>query len=208
MSLSSWWKSLFKFKKKPETRTEPWRVTSHEEPDPFSEDGFNRTLQIQRFQGAPQVRPSSYLDRQGYPLGRGISGRVRDQEALRADQAKLAADLAEAEVALLQDELDLAEQERERAKAEVDALREHSQLSHELDHHYDHEDDAASHRREDFEADLSAAETVDNRPILPSGAVDPTWTANPPQDPTPAPEPAPARTDERQDADFYGVSDF
>lgn len=74
----------------------------------------------------------------------------------------------------------------------MDLTGERDHHEHHHHHHYDQDDDHTSHMHEDYEADQSAAATaaepVDDRPIMPSGAVDPTWTANPPQESAPAPE--------------------
>jgi hypothetical protein len=188
MSLSSWWKSLFKKEPVRTEREHPMPLR----PMPEAEQEFFRTP----VRGTvPRPSRSSYLDRQGYaqpriparPYRDYDDGFRADYQARRADQAQLQADLAGAEAALLRDELDEARRREDRAEAEAEAAREHSRLSHELDHHYE-----------------GVSQPVDDRPIMPSGALDPTYTANPPQDPTPAPEPP--KTDEQfygRDDDFY-----
>jgi hypothetical protein len=204
MSLSSWWKSLFKKQQEP-VRTEPWRVEErgHDYRPPVPPRLRQAQAQAERFSrpaSAPvPVRGTApdYLTRQGYAQGY-RSGFGQDYDSLRADQAELALDFASAESALLRDELDASHRREERAEEALDDARDH----------YRFEDDHASHLREDHEADQSAAETaadpVDDRPILPNGAVDPTYTAYPPQESTPEPP----KTDEQfygRDADFYGT---
>jgi hypothetical protein len=199
MSLSSWWKSLLKKRQEP-VRTEPWRVT----PSTPQSERFSRPVSAPApVRGtAPRTPSSGYLERQGYPQGR-HRGFEDDQASLLADRLALQQDFAAAESAYLRDELDEAHRRERRAEEALDDVCD--------DYHFHphFEGDHASHLREDHEADQSAAETaaapVDDRPILPNGAVDPTYTAYPPQESTPEPP----KTDEQfygRDADFYGTS--
>ena len=227
MSLKTWWKSLFKKPEEPSSgyRADPaeypWRT-----PDPLPSsrvyrdeevmDEYDRRIarpnrpQEQRFDRpvrgtAPRVG-SGYLDRQGYaqPSRRSRDGFAEDAAWLGADQARLDADFAEAEAALLRDEVDAADRARDRAEDAADAARDDYLAHH--GHHHDHV-------QEDREADQLNVQ--DDRPILPNGAVDPTYTAYPPQDDqvgrfyAGSDTSIPAQTDEQfygRDSDFYGTS--